>query len=197
MHLEADNLLRQALARRPDLAKVEIGVKVAAREQQLARAAYCPDVGAFASFSNVWDDGHFANPTHPNEGTVGVGVQIPLFVGGRRIAESHQADFQQARATQVRRLLASLVSQEVRDAYLEYLESSEELEKDKEAVSQSFQAMQQIKNPQQLQKILDEVRPEERTAVSRRIDGSKVLRGQGCHAAYANSGPCQILPTCV
>ena len=132
--LDPSNLLREAIARRPDLAKAQIGTKVAQLEQQIAKAAYYPDVAAVASFSNIWDDGHFENPTHPNEGTVGVGVQLPLFEGWRRTAESRRADFQQSQACQVRRLLAELVSQEVQDAYLENLQSTEQLLLDRQAV---------------------------------------------------------------
>jgi outer membrane protein TolC len=139
--LDANSLLREAYARRPDLAKAEVGAQVAALERQIAQAAYCPDVGAFASFSNIWDDGHFANPTHPNEGAVGVGVQIPLFVGGRRGAESRQADCRQAQATQIRRLLANLVSQETQDAYLEYLQTSQQLHLEATAVHQASEAL--------------------------------------------------------
>ena len=145
-NLDANSLLSQAIARRPDLAKAEIGAKAAALEQQLARAAYYPDVGAYASFSNVWDDGHFANPTHPNEGAVGFEVQLPLFEGGRRIAEAHRVECQQAQATQIRRLLADLVSQEVQDAYLEFLESSKQLDWNQEAVHQGNLAMDDLFN---------------------------------------------------
>ncbi len=142
--LDASSLLQQAIARRPDLAKAEIGERAAQLERQIARAAYSPEVAAIASFSNVWDDGHFANPTHPNEGTVGVGMQMPLFEGGRRSAESRRAECEQAQACQVRRLLSDLVSQEVQDAYFEYLQSKEQLKLDREAVSQGRKAMETL-----------------------------------------------------
>ncbi len=139
--IDATTLLRQAVARRPDLAKAEIGVKVAALERQLAKAAFCPEIGAFASFSTVYDDGHYANPNERDQGTVGIGGQVPLFAGGRRIAQSRQADCLQAQATQVRQLLAELVSQEVQDAYLEYCEASQRLSLEEQAVQQGIQAL--------------------------------------------------------
>jgi outer membrane protein TolC len=139
--LDATVLLRQAIVRRPDLAKADIGVKVAALEQQVAKAAFYPEIGAFASFSTVNDDGHYANPNQRDQTAVGISGQIPLFAGGRRLAQSRQANCQQAQATQVRQFLTEQVSQEVHAACLEYREASERLRLETQGVRQAIQAL--------------------------------------------------------
>ena len=179
--LDASILLRQAVARRPELAKADIGVKVAALEQQVAKAAFYPEIGAFASFSTVNDDGHYANPNQRDQTAVGIAGQIPLFAGGRRIAQSRQADCQQAQAAQVRQFLGEQVCQEVHDACLEYREASERLGLETQGVRQGIQAL----------KTYDD------QLAGRLIEAKKhaeVLRGLDPHSADAERGPCQVLP---
>src|SRR5208283_672548 len=58
-----------------------------------------------------------------------------------RIAQSRQANCQQAQATQVRQFLVQQVSQEVHDACLEYREASERLRLESQAVGLGIQAL--------------------------------------------------------
>jgi outer membrane protein TolC len=59
---------------------------------------------------------------------------VPLYVGGRRVAENRRAAFQQAQARHTVELAESLITLELQKAYLEYLESGEQLEKLTEAL---------------------------------------------------------------
>lgn len=134
-HIELPNVLDEAMTRRPELAQTQLAVRIADLERKLAKAEYVPDVGLFGRFSAVVDDRDFANPNEQQEEqwAVGVSVGVPLFTGGRRSAQMRQAEFQQAKARQSYRLLRELITLEVQQAYLQYLEASQKLRKAEQA----------------------------------------------------------------
>jgi outer membrane protein TolC len=57
----------------------------------------------------------------------GLSLQVPVFEGGRRVAESRKATEQQIQAQQARELVRQLIALEVRQACLEYEEMRERL----------------------------------------------------------------------
>jgi len=140
--IELPAILDKAMVRRPELAKARLGVQITELERKLARANYLPDIGLFARFGTIDDDGGFPNPNDRQEWAAGVTLGVPIYTGGRRGAQQRQAGFQQAQAGQVRQLARQLITLEVQKAYLEYLEMSQRLPVAKEAVQETNAALE-------------------------------------------------------
>jgi outer membrane protein len=134
--------LDEAMIRRPELAKARLAVQIAELERKLARANYLPDVGLFARFGTIDDDGGFPNPNDRQEWAAGVTLGVPIYTGGRRWAQQRQSEFMQARARQVRQLARQLITLEVQKAYLEYLEMSKRLPVAEAAVQETTAALE-------------------------------------------------------
>jgi outer membrane protein TolC len=127
VHLELNGLLALAWSQRPEMIQAELGVRNADLERKLAGANFAPDVGFFASLTTINDNRAFPNPTNPHEFAVGVQASLPLFEGGRRLAQRRQANARQAQAHEVLQSVRNLVGLEVQRAFLEYQELSEKL----------------------------------------------------------------------
>jgi outer membrane protein TolC len=145
-HVQLPAILDEAMVRRPELAKARLAVQIVELERKLAKADYMPDIGLFARFGTINDDGGFLNPNDRQEWAAGVTLGLPLYTGGRRGAQQRQAEFMQARARQVRQLARDLITLEVQKAYLEYLEMSQRLPVAQAAVQETHKAIQGMRN---------------------------------------------------
>ena len=125
--IELARVLDQAMLQRPEIAKTRIAMQIAELERKLARASYAPDLGAFGRLTTIDDDGGFANPNDREEWAVGVTLETPLYLGGRRMAKVREADWSQSQACYISRLVRSLIRLEVQKAYLEYVELTERI----------------------------------------------------------------------
>jgi outer membrane protein TolC len=120
-------VLAQALARRPEVIKAGIGVRNTVLQEKLADAQFHPNVGLFASVSTINGERTFPNPGNAAIWAMGVSAEMPLYVGGRRLAERRQAQQQHQQANQVLKLVQDLVTLEVQQVHLEYQETAQRL----------------------------------------------------------------------
>jgi outer membrane protein TolC len=125
--IELDDILEAALSRRPEVVKAGIGVRNAILQEKLADAQFHPDVALFASLSTINGRRTFPNPGDPEIWSVGVSAEVPLYVGGRRLAERRHAKHQLQQANEVLQLVRDLVTLDVQQVHLEYQEMSERL----------------------------------------------------------------------
>ena len=133
-----------ALARHPDLLKSRVGFQAADVEVALARAEFQPDVSLFGGFTTVHDDGGFANPNDRGEWTVGVTAQVPIYTGGRRLAEVRRASWQRSRMMQIQQQVELKVAQTARDAYLQFQEMERRLTWAEQAVASAKKAIRAL-----------------------------------------------------
>jgi outer membrane protein TolC len=158
--VDLSTVLSEAAIRRPELAKARLGVEMAELERELATANYAPDLALFSSFSTVDDNGGYLNPNDRQQWAVGVSMGVPLYQGGRRLAQQRQAQHTRAQATQVRRMVAQLIALEVQAAYLEHLEMSQRLPLSEAAVRESEATLQGYRDAFLGGQIKDEAMPD-------------------------------------
>jgi outer membrane protein TolC len=139
--LELAPLVDQALARRPEITRAQLALRKAALDRKLAVAQFHPDVVAYGRLTSIQDDGHFPNPTNPNEWAAGVEAHMNLFSGGRRFAEKHKADHEIAQASEVVRLVRQRVTLEVEQAYLQYKEARDRVPLAEKAINDAKAAL--------------------------------------------------------
>ncbi|HWB13946.1 MAG TPA: TolC family protein [Pirellulales bacterium] len=139
--VELPEVLPSAMVRRPELAKAQIGVQIVDLQRRLARAAFSPEVSLFGTYINLQGQQAFLDPNNPNLLAAGLSVQMPVFEGGRRLAESRKAADQQVQARQGRELARQLVALEVRQACLEYEEMRDRLRPISRAARDAQQAL--------------------------------------------------------
>lgn len=125
VELANEEIIAAALAHRPEVQQARLGMKAAAWQRKAACAELKPDVVAFASFSTINDDANFPNPNDSEEWSAGVSAELPLYVGGRRMAQIRQASHACAQARDRFNQACQFVTQEAQDAYLEYREMAE------------------------------------------------------------------------
>jgi outer membrane protein len=148
--LNRDKLLNEALDRRPEMAKAELGVQAAELERKLAKAEFSPEVGAFARMTTIHDNRDYPNPTQPTQFAAGVQASLPLVAGGRRIAGRHKADSLYAAAVAARDLVRNQIELEVEDAYLDYEEMAERIPVGHKAMDSAAGAMKALRDEFQL-----------------------------------------------
>jgi len=93
----------------------------------LARAEFSPQVSVFGAFFNIAGQQAFLNPNNPNLLAAGLAIHVPVFEGGRRLAESRKAADQQTQVRHGRELARQLIALEVEQACLEYQEMRDRL----------------------------------------------------------------------
>jgi len=84
-------LRQEALERSPEIRAFEEGLRaqgILLRERR--RRSFVPEINATAAFDRVLQDAHGVRGDSQNEWSVGIGFVVPLFEGGRRIAETDQ-----------------------------------------------------------------------------------------------------------
>jgi outer membrane protein len=135
-------LVQQAFNARPDLRKVNLALRAANLNRNIAHAEFFPNVAAFASFNTINDDANFPNPNDPTEWALGVTATIPIFSGGRRVSQVRQAGHLEGQVAEQRRLLAQVVEQEVTDAFLELREMAGRMDEAAAAVDSAQKAQE-------------------------------------------------------
>jgi outer membrane protein len=135
IHLEVDPLIELALTQRPETIKARLAMRNAELERKLATAEFCPDVGLFGTFFTIQDDPHYLNPTVPTIVAGGLQARLPLFEGGRRLAQQHKAEAMYAQAREYLQFQEQNITLEVRQAYLEYQEMTERIPIDVKTVA--------------------------------------------------------------
>jgi outer membrane protein TolC len=135
-HVDLYVILDEAMIRRPELARSRLGVQIADLERKLATSEYLPDIGFFGRFSTINDDGGFVNPNDREEWAVGVTVGVPLFEGGRRVAQQHKANYEIMEAEKLRQWVRSLIVLEVQRSYLQYVEAADRIPQARKAMQE-------------------------------------------------------------
>jgi outer membrane protein TolC len=143
--IELPDILEQALTRRPEVIKAGIGVRNAVLQEKLAAAQFHPNVGLFGSLNTISGVRTFPNPGDDETWALGVSAELPLYAGGRRLAERRQAREQYQQANEVLKLVQDLVTLEVQKVHLEYQEMAQRLPlaesavRDAQATQKSYQ----------------------------------------------------------
>jgi OMF family outer membrane factor len=146
VELSGDEIIAAALANRPEVIQARLGINAAAWQHRAARAELKPDVVAFAGFSTIYDDANFPNPNDSEEWSAGVSAQMPLYAGGRRMAQIRQASLGWAQARDRFDQARQFVMQEAQDAYLEYREMLERKDVARRAAEDAEQALQDLQD---------------------------------------------------
>jgi outer membrane protein TolC len=132
--VELPVILEQALARRPEMVKANLGVKNATLQEKLAAAQFHANVGLFGCLSTITGSRTFPNPNETAFWAAGVSAEVPLFEGGRRLAERRRARQLELQAREALELVRSYITLEVQQVHLEYQEMTERLSLDEAAV---------------------------------------------------------------
>ncbi|MGD2174329.1 MAG: TolC family protein [Candidatus Brocadiaceae bacterium] len=91
LSIELQECESYALRRRKELRQAEAGVELRRHGVSRAKAAFSPDVAAFAGGTYLTDDRDFANPDDEGELFAGVSMTVPLFEGLSRFARVSEA----------------------------------------------------------------------------------------------------------
>lgn len=136
-----EELVRTALARRPDLRALEIGLRSRDEAVRGARGEYLPRVDAFASV------GHSAEKLAGGSGdyTAGVSVTYTLFDAGRK-ARVDLALAERMAAAAERDERANQVRLEVVRAYHDFVAASERLKVTERAIDQAVETHRIVRN---------------------------------------------------
>jgi outer membrane protein len=108
----ADETLEHAFAQRPELKTMASEIRAAELEKRAARDARLPRIALNSSWSEQGLSPANSIPVYD----VGVGLEIPLFTGGRIRAESAIADIELKKLAQEQTDIRNQIAQEVRTA---------------------------------------------------------------------------------
>ena len=111
----ADDLVAQALENRPEILSLQKGISAAEQNVRRVKGQFLPKVGAMAEWANI--DG--AGQTTPEGWTLGVGAELEIFAGGRRIHEVAEAKAQQRSLEHQLEDVRRLIEFDVRNAYIQ------------------------------------------------------------------------------
>lgn len=90
----AEKLINHAQQNNPDIARIHAGIAAAQAGIKMARSAFYPKVGAFASythFENDLDSG-LMDPINKDSSTIGLVLNMPLFEGFRTMSSLSEAN---------------------------------------------------------------------------------------------------------
>ena len=134
---------QRALATRPDLRELNLGVQRAANGSRLARAEFLPKVNAFAS----WEQDNETFLDHGgNNWAAGLSLNFNIFDGGANRARLAAAHYRQAQAQAQATQMAADVKLQVREAYLNLTTAQQRLEVSRDAQSQAEESLRIIQN---------------------------------------------------
>jgi outer membrane protein TolC len=122
--ISEDQALQRALLARPDYLALEQQVKAAELQKRAAEAERLPSIGFSGDYGVLG--------THPSNvfptWTVGAGVKIPIFQGGKVEADIRQAEAVFKQRTAQRDDLKGRIEQDVADAFLDVSAAAEQVE---------------------------------------------------------------------
>jgi outer membrane protein TolC len=137
-----DEALQQAYASRPDYKSLAEQVRSAELQKKAAAAERYPTLSAVADYGDTG-----TNPAS-SHGTVNAAVvlRLPIFQGGRIHGDNLVADSQLTRAKQQLEDLRASIDQEVRDAFLDLQDSTQEVSVEKNAVELATETLKQSRD---------------------------------------------------
>lgn len=137
-----EEALQQAYTSRADYQSLAEQVRSAGLQKKAAAAERYPTLSALADYGAIGDN--FAS----NHGTVNAAgmLRLPIFLGGRIHGDNLVADSLLARAEQQLGDLRATIDQEVRDAFLDLQDTSQEVSVEQNAVRLATQTLQQSRD---------------------------------------------------
>lgn len=144
--VELEALQAQAQAQRPEVVKSEIGVRFSELEIKAAEAAFHPEIGLNGALLSLHDNREDPSANNRDLWAVGVSAKVPLFAGGRRLAERRKAVYLAQRAREAQQLVRNQVALEVQQAFLEHQEMSERVPLSASAVKDARTVLEVYEN---------------------------------------------------
>ena len=140
---KVQELEAEALARRPDLKRLDLGYEAQAKSITIAKGAFAPRVNVFGSWetdspSPGWNGG--------NNWIAGAELQFDLFDGDNKRARLAREKATQQRIAALRDAARDGVRLEVRKAYYEYDAARQQVEVARGAVAQSDESLRINRN---------------------------------------------------
>jgi outer membrane protein TolC len=143
--LPAEEGVAAAYVRRPDYLAARKELEAQAHRVDVARGVQSPVVGLFAAYGGRWavNPGQTPSGTHDAEdvGRVGIGVELPLYQGGRIRARIHEERAKLAAAQERLRKLEQQIRLEVETAFLNHESASERIRMLKKSVEQAKESL--------------------------------------------------------
>lgn len=134
---QADPLVAQALEKRPDYLAAKDRLEAQARRVDVARAGHLPTVAVLGAYG-VRADSY----SHSEDvGTIGVGVSMPLYEGGRVVAKVNEERALLGASQERLRKLELQVRQEVETAVLDIRSNSERVRALEKAIEQAKESL--------------------------------------------------------
>jgi outer membrane protein len=136
-HPQADPLVLKALQNRPDYLAAKNRLEAQAKRVDIARAGHLPTValvGAYGVRADSYSDSG-------DVGTIGVGVTIPLYEGGRVVAKVNEERALLGASQERLRKLELQVRQEVETAVLDIRSNSERVRALDKAIEQARESL--------------------------------------------------------
>lgn len=139
--LDIEKALEEALARRPDLAQVQLQRRMAGESLKIARGGGLPTLAVGGAY-NTWADAFkFTKGTWEDYYSVSLVLDVPLFHGLRSHAQVGQSKALVRQLEHTQKGLAELVKFEVRQAVLNYSQARETLVSQEKNVDQAREAV--------------------------------------------------------
>ena len=140
--MDFDAAYKQGLASRPELAAVKADAESAQQKRAEAQALRLPSIVATGSYASNGLQGQPWVPTYQ----IGIGVKVPLFMGGRVNAGVAKARLQEQEAEQREKALEAQVGLEVHTAQAQLDAAKHEVDVATEAVDLSQQELDQARH---------------------------------------------------
>ncbi len=134
---DADRLLAVALHDRPDYQAAKTRLEAQARRVDIARAGHWPTVAVLGAYGLRAD----FKSDQEDAGTVGLGMTIPLFEGGRVVAKVNEEKAALAAVQERLRRLELQIRLEVETALLDVRSSSERVKALEKAIEQAKESL--------------------------------------------------------
>lgn len=140
--LDFDTAYRQGLAERPEMAELRADAASAEQKKSEAQALRLPSIVATGSYASNGLQGQPWVPVYQ----IGIGVKVPLFVGGRVSAEVAKAKLKEQMVAQREKALKGQVGLEIRTAQARLESARNEVDVTTEAVNLSQQELEQARH---------------------------------------------------
>ncbi len=140
--LNFDTAYRQGLDQRPEMAELRAEAASAEQKRSEARSMRLPSLVATGSYASNGLQGQPWVPVYQ----IGIGVKVPLFVGGRISSEVAKAKLKEQMVAQREKALEAQVGQEIRTAQARLDSAKNEVDVAGEAVDLSKQELEQARH---------------------------------------------------
>ncbi|HEU4950900.1 MAG TPA: TolC family protein [Holophagaceae bacterium] len=140
--LDFQTAYRQGLAARPELAAVKAEVVSAEQQRAAAQSLRLPTIVATGSYATNGLQGQPWVPVYQ----IGIGVKVPLFVGGKISAQVAKAKLQEQMAAEREKALEAQVGQEVHTAQAQLEATQHEVDVANEAVALAQEEVAQARH---------------------------------------------------